>query len=69
MTPSDLPRPAAIVWDWDNTLVDGWAAIAAGLNAAFGAFGMPPWTTGEVRARVERRRKGWRSPAFDALWV
>ena len=36
-----LPRPVAIVWDWDNTLVDGWAAIAAGLNAAFAASGSP----------------------------
>jgi phosphoglycolate phosphatase len=52
--PSGLCRPAAIVWDWDNTLVDGWAAIAAGLNAAFAAFGMPPWTTEEVKARVRR---------------
>ena len=54
MSPSDLPRPTAIVWDWDNTLVDGWAAIAAGLNAAFDAFAMPHWTTGEVKARVRR---------------
>ena len=36
--PPALATPAAIVWDWDNTLVDGWAAIAAGLNAAFAAF-------------------------------
>jgi phosphoglycolate phosphatase len=52
MTPADLPRPVAVLWDWDNTLVDGWAAIGAGLNAAFAAFGLPAWTEEEVKARV-----------------
>ena len=51
---ADLPRPAAIVWDWDNTLVDGWAAIAAGLNAAFAAFGLPGWTVEEVKADMRQ---------------
>lgn len=54
MTPDRLPPPRVILWDWDNTLVDGWAAIQAGLNAAFAAFGLPLWTPGEVKARVRR---------------
>ncbi|RYJ00201.1 MAG: HAD family hydrolase, partial [Acetobacteraceae bacterium] len=48
--PRALPR--GILWDWDNTLVDGWLAIAAGLNAAFTRFGLPEWTLEEVRGRV-----------------
>ena len=68
MTPNDLPRPAAILWDWDNTLVDGWAAIAAGLNAAFAAFGMPPWTAGEVKARVRRSLRESFPEMFGAEW-
>lgn len=68
MTPSDLPRPAAVVWDWDNTLVDGWAAIAAGLNAAFAAFGMPGWTVDEVRARVRRSLRESFPETFGAEW-
>ena len=68
MTPSGLPRPAAIVWDWDNTLVDGWAAIAAGLNAAFAAFGMPAWTAGEVKARVRRSLRESFPEMFGADW-
>lgn len=47
-------RPAAIVWDWDNTLVDGWLAILAGLNAAFAAFGLPGWTLEQVKGSVRR---------------
>jgi phosphoglycolate phosphatase len=46
--------PSAILWDWDNTLVDGWAAIQAGLNAAFRAFGMPEWDRPTVLANVRR---------------
>jgi phosphoglycolate phosphatase len=48
------PRPSAILWDWDNTLVDGWAAIQAGLNAAFRAFGKPEWSRAEVLRNVRR---------------
>lgn len=68
MSPPDLPRPTAIVWDWDNTLVDGWAAIAAGLNAAFDAFAMSHWATGEVKARVRRSLRESFPEMFGADW-
>ena len=68
MTAPALPRPVAIVWDWDNTLVDGWAAIAAGLNAAFDAFGLPRWTVEEVRARVRRSLRESFPEMFGADW-
>jgi phosphoglycolate phosphatase len=45
-------RPTVLLWDWDNTLVDAWAGIAAALNATFDAFAMPSWTVSETRARV-----------------
>jgi phosphoglycolate phosphatase len=32
--------------------VDGWAGIAAALNAVFTAFAMPHWTATETKARV-----------------
>jgi phosphoglycolate phosphatase len=41
-----------LLYDWDNTLVDAWAGIAAALNAAFAAFGHPPWTAEDARNRV-----------------
>jgi phosphoglycolate phosphatase len=67
-TGDQLARPAAIVWDWDNTLVDGWAAIAAGLNAAFADFGMPRWSVEEVRARVRRSLRESFPEMFGADW-
>ncbi len=68
MTPAELPRPAAILWDWDNTLVDGWLAIAAGLNAAFAAFSLPEWSLEEVKARVRRSLRESFPEIFGAEW-
>lgn len=48
----DIPRPEILLYDWDNTLVDGWLGITAALNAVFGAFGMPLWSDEETRNRV-----------------
>ncbi len=40
MLPSAAPPPPTyLLYDWDNTLVDGWAGVAAALNAVFTAFG------------------------------
>jgi phosphoglycolate phosphatase len=63
-----LPRPKAVLWDWDNTLVDGWAAIAAGLNAAFRAHGLPEWTLEEVKARVRRSLRETFPEMFGPAW-
>ena len=44
--------PSILLYDWDNTLVDGWAGITAALNAVFSEFAMPPWTEADAKARV-----------------
>jgi phosphoglycolate phosphatase len=45
-------RPSVLLYDWDNTLVDGWAGITAALNAVFTAFDKPLWTVEDTRGRV-----------------
>lgn len=45
-------RPSVLLYDWDNTLVDGWAGITAALNAVFAEFGHAPWTVDDTRNRV-----------------
>ena len=45
-------RPSVLLYDWDNTLVDGWAGITAALNATFTAFDRPLWTVDDTRNRV-----------------
>ena len=63
-----MTRPQGILWDWDNTLVDGWLAIAAGLNAAFARFGLPQWTLEEVKGRVRRSLRETFPEMFGAHW-
>ena len=60
--------PRAILFDWDNTLVDGWAAIEAGLNAAFREFGLPQWDRAQVLANVRRALRESFPELFGAEW-
>ena len=61
-------RPSILLYDWDNTLVDGWAGIAAALNAVFAAFAMPHWTAADTRARVRVSLRDSFPVMFGAEW-
>lgn len=65
MTP-DLPlqRPRALLFDWDNTLVDTWVSIHHALSLTFEAMGREPWTLEETRARVRASARD----SFPALF-
>lgn len=63
-----MTPPPAILWDWDNTLVDGWAAIEAGLNATFRAFGMPEWDRTTVLGRVRGSLRDTFPGMFGTDW-
>jgi phosphoglycolate phosphatase len=60
--------PAVLLYDWDNTLVDGWAAITAALNATFAAFAMPAWTAADARERVRVALRESFPVMFGADW-
>jgi phosphoglycolate phosphatase len=62
-------RPEAIVFDWDNTLVDGWEAIHAALNATFRAFAMPEWSREQVLGNVRRSLRESFPEVFGAEWM
>ena len=51
--PGDLPKPRAVLFDWDSTLIDNWGAIAAALAEVFVAMGHVPWSEAEVRANAK----------------
>ncbi len=51
-TPLGLDRPRAILFDWDNTLVDSWATIHEALNAVMTAMDKPLWSLQETKERV-----------------
>ena len=45
-------RPRAILFDWDNTLVDSWLTIHQALNAVMAAMDREPWSLSETREKV-----------------
>lgn len=63
-----MNRPTVLLYDWDNTLVDGWAAIAGALNAVFTEFDRPLWTVEETRARVRVALRESFPPMFGDRW-
>jgi len=61
-------QPTVLLYDWDNTLVDGWAGIATALNAVFDAFAMPRWSVSDTRARVRVSLRDSFPAMFGAEW-
>jgi phosphoglycolate phosphatase len=68
MLPEGTARPGCILWDWDNTLVDGWAAIEHGLNVTFREFRMPEWDRTTVLARVRGSLRDTFPGMFGPEW-
>ena len=69
MSLTALPRPRAILFDWDNTLVDNWETIRLALNAALTAMGHPPWTLEEARLRVRASMRDSFPRMFGERWT
>lgn len=63
-----MSLPRAIVFDWDNTLVDSWATIHEALVLTFTAMGHQPWTLAETKARVRHSLRDAFPPLFGDRW-
>ncbi len=61
-------QPRAILFDWDNTLVDTWPTILDALNTTFEAFAMPPWSMIEARQRVRKSLRDSFPELFGDRW-
>ncbi|MBF0356728.1 MAG: HAD family hydrolase [Alphaproteobacteria bacterium] len=48
---NDVP-PKALIFDWDNTLVDSWGCILEALNIALCHMGHDPWTQEDMHSKV-----------------
>lgn len=62
------PRPRAVLFDWDNTLVETWGVIHAALNTTFAAMDHPPWTLEQTRQRVRRSLRETFPEMFGDRW-
>ncbi|MGH7088637.1 MAG: HAD family hydrolase, partial [Stellaceae bacterium] len=64
-----LPAPPrAILFDWDNTLVESWDAIHHALVVTFEAMGREPWSLDETKARVRRSLRDAFPSLFGERW-
>ena len=64
--PSALPK--AVIFDWDNTLVDTWPIIHDALNHTFRTFGLREWTMEETHAKVRKSLRDSFPGLFGDAW-
>ncbi len=67
-TTTRLTPPKAILFDWDNTLVDSWAIILDSLNHTLSAFGKPTWTMAQTQGRVRKSLRDSFPTLFGDEW-
>lgn len=60
--------PKAVLFDWDNTLVDSWDTIHDALHHCFTRMGREPWTLAEVKARTRLSLAEAFPPLFGDRW-
>lgn len=63
-----LPEPKAVIFDWDNTLVNTWPIIHAALEKTFAAMGKEPWTLEQTQQRVRKSMRDAFPEVFGAGW-
>ena len=61
-------RPKAILFDWDNTLVDTWPTIHAAQNVTLRAFGLEEWSFDETQQRVRKSMRDSFPELFGDRW-
>ncbi len=62
------PRPRALLFDWDNTLVDSWGTIHEALAVTFAAMGHAPWSLQETKLRVAKSLRDSFPALFGERW-
>ena len=61
-------RPRAILFDWDNTLVESWGVIHEAMNLTLDAMGHAPWTRAETETRVRASLRDSFPILFGPRW-
>ena len=60
--------PRAVIFDWDNTLIDSWDAIHHALVVTFAAMGHEPWSLAETKSRVRLSLRDAFPAIFGTRW-
>ncbi len=66
----DTPSaPSAVIFDWDNTLVDTWPCIIHTMNATLKAMGQEPWSISEAKQRIAKSLRDSFPVLFGDKWT
>lgn len=63
-----LPKPKAVIFDWDNTLVDTWPLIQHAIDTTMIAMGKQPWGLEKVRNEVHKSMRESFPEIFGDRW-
>ncbi len=63
-----LAKPRAILFDWDNTLVDTWPLIHTAMNMTLRHMGHPEWSIEKIRADVKNSMRDSFPELFGERW-
>lgn len=63
-----LPTPRAILFDWDNTLVNTWPIIHSALNMTLRHMDHPEWTYERVKSEIKQSMRDSFPLMFGERW-
>ena len=66
---SNLPHPRAMIFDWDDTIVDNWPLALDALNTALVHMGLPAWSDAEARGRAGPSARDLFGGLFGERWT
>lgn len=63
-----LPKPKAVIFDWDNTLADTWSLIHIAINTTMKAMGKEPWSLEKVCNTLHKAMRDYFPEIFGDDW-
>lgn len=63
-----LPKPKAVIFDWDDTIVDSWPTALESLNTALVKMGHAAWSDDEARRRCGGSARDLFHSLFGDRW-
>ncbi|MFM7557883.1 MAG: HAD family hydrolase, partial [Alphaproteobacteria bacterium] len=63
-----LRKPDAVIFDWDNTLVDTWPLIHQSINKTMEAMDKPVWSFQKVKDTVHKSMRESFPEIFGNSW-
>ncbi len=64
----NLKKPKAIIFDWDNTLVDTWPLIHRAIDTTMEHMGREPWGLEKVKDNIHKSMRESFPEIFGANW-